>query len=287
MTRNSPARGGNFRPVSSQRAHFSARPAMSLVSASYRPRRAAKTTSVPSPSPSSKAGSASGGSCRSPSITTIDSPRARASPATIAAFWPTFLPRTMPPTRLSSSASCSITVRAPSGEASSTNSSSYARDASARSTRAASSARLAAFRKTGTTTLSAGGSSVTGSDVDNVQQRLVGGKATEIFHEQRLPAEWRALATSADVRSKQQVRLVPGGVIRRRRLVAQDIDGRAAEAAAAQHLEQRVLVERLRPAHVHDECAGRQGAELGRTDNASRLLGQRQRQDEDVCLGQS
>src|SRR5438874_6275527 len=123
--------------------------------------------------------------------------------------------------------------------------------------RAASSPRHAAFRNTGTTTLTFG-ASVAGMNVDNVHKWFVGCVAADVLDEQGLPPERRLLTAACNVRCQEQIRRSPGWMVRRHRFVADDVKPGSREAAAAQRSEESGLVQGLCAADVHDEGAARQ-----------------------------
>src|SRR4051794_39390195 len=122
---------------------------------SARPTRRPLATSLPASTAATSFGISSGGFCRSPSIVTTMSPRARLRPACIAGCWPALRRKRTPRTRASAACSRSTSAHVPSDEPSSTRISSQA-------SRAPSS--VAAARRTSSSTVSLSLKRVTTTD---------------------------------------------------------------------------------------------------------------------------
>src|SRR5688500_5791554 len=143
---------------------------------SARPKRRPLATSAPPSTAATSFGMSSGEFCKSASIVTTTSPRARTSPACMAGCWPKFrLNRTA---RTCPSPACrrSSTAQVPSEEPSSTKMSSYGcpSDSRAATLRRYTSSSVPSSLKTGTTSERAGwaGSSSSGSAWEAVSSSL-------------------------------------------------------------------------------------------------------------------
>src|SRR6058998_4180112 len=127
--------------------------------------------------------------------------------------------------------------------------------------------------------------SVPGLQVHHVEEGRPCKIATNVLHdESRLPFP-ETVRHSRRVRTDQDARVSPERMPRRERLVGENVQRRAPEAARVEQLEQRGLVQQIAPRHVDDDRRGGEARQHVAAHGGPRQRGARRRDHEHVGLG--